>query len=99
MATKTAGSKATTSLTALVWQPSGMNTTDLATLNADILNQVVGSPQGKRAWIENGILFLPDGRGQIQLTPGDYIAVDALGWPIVIPVGNMASVSSSWTHS
>lgn len=104
MAVLTAGTKLTTSLTTLAFQPSGMSTTDFATLMASIqeLPPVAGiggsNTTQKRAWFTNGRLFLPDNRAPagIQVNPGDYIAVDGKGWPIIIP-GNI--FSTSWQHS
>jgi hypothetical protein len=51
------------------------------------------------AFSPSGRLFLPGGRGIIQLKPGDYIGVDHNGWPIVVSSQSIADGSSSWSHS
>lgn len=101
MATKTVGTNASTNLTAIQWQPGGLNKTDAATINA-LIHSVTAVSNYKRARFENGILYLPSrtpAETFIPLEPGDWIAVDAsTGWPIVIPNAVMTA-STSWTHS
>ena len=105
MALKTAGTAATTSLTAIQWQPALASTTlktDLATLIASIRTPVTGAYGAAAAidigYIENGILQLPDKKspGGIRLDPGDWIMVDGAGWVIVVPG---AIFATSWVHS
>ena len=101
MATKTVGTQASTSLVAIQWQPGGLNTTDLATINADI-HSVTAVSNYKRIRIENGILYLPSrpvGDTGIPLVAGDWICVDtSTGWPTVVPNAVMTA-STAWTHS
>lgn len=114
MATLTLGSNATTTLTAIRWIP-GMTTADLATIANAILNdnsQTGGqlaqtAPSAKPIWpgaiSNNGKLYIPN-RGVLQVLPGDYIGVDANGWPILVSAnaiagGSSPSASTSWTHS
>lgn len=104
MALLTAGTKTTTSLSALVWQPSGMSATDFGNLN-ELIKSPPNAPgvggdnvTSPKMWIQNGILFAPGDRsitGQ-RINPGDFILVDGAGWPIVIPKNVF---STSWTHS
>lgn len=105
MATLTAGTKLTTSLTAIQWQPAGVAAADLATINNAMRNPTtgafgVGAATGLGR-LENGFLYLPD-RGQnypgaaIALQPGDWVMVDGKGWPIVVP---NSIFSTSWQHS
>lgn len=107
MATKTAGTKLTTSLTAIQWQPAGISAADLATINNAMRNPTVGafgaSVTGATGCgrLENGFLFLPDRGNQqvtdpIQLQPGDWVMVDGAGWPIVVP---NSIFGTSWQHS
>ena len=103
MALLTAGTKLTTSLKALVWQPSGLNQTDLAALVALITTSVAGaygaSAGTSKGYIENGFLFLPSSDRYpqgLRLKAGDYIMVDGAGNPVVIPTENFAT---SWQHS
>lgn len=101
MATKTAGSKTTTNLTAIQWQPGGLSPTDLATINELIKSNSSNNPPVDSCRIENGFLFFPSHvtAAGYRLSPGDWIMVDALGWPYVVPASNMANAGSSWTHS
>jgi len=44
----------------------------------------------------NGILTLPGGRGQIKLLPGDIVAIDNLGWVIVVSGASISYTGSFW---
>lgn len=98
MAVKTLGSNATTSLSALVYVPGigGMNPADLATLRAikdDIGNAHAVIPS---CFTPAGTLYVPN-RGWLQVRPGDYVAVDSRGWPILLSADTIAN--GPWTHS
>ena len=110
MALKTAGTSATTTLSALVVD-SNFTIADIATLRAAIkynwvfvngayVRQQAGAimPGGIEYVGGNAILTLPGGRGTLQAQPGDYIAVDPNGWPILIAGGSINS-GSGWAHS
>lgn len=99
MATKTAGTNATTSLTALVFVPGigGMNAADQATINNAIKSLNRNLAAVGASFDSTGLLTLPDGRGQIQMKPGDYVCVDNRGWPFVIPADSMNN--GLWTHT
>ncbi len=113
MALLTLGSNGTTTLSALQFLPASSQT-DFAALGALILDdrsQVGGvanaAPSAKPIWpgalSRLGKLFIPN-RGVLNLLPGDYIAVDANGWPILLSAnaiagGSSPSVATSWTHS
>jgi len=103
MATKTAGTHATTSLTALPFLPgynSGMAIADVATINNLIKSQFSNAhgQAGGAYCTPEGVLYMPDQQGMIKLNPGDYVAVDSTtGWPIVI--SKYAIASGPWTHS
>jgi hypothetical protein len=45
----------------------------------------------------NGFVVLPGGRGVIQLLPGDVVAVDAQGWPIVVSAYSITT--GGWTFT
>lgn len=105
MALKTAGTAATTSLTAIQWQPAlatAQLKLDLATLIASIRTPVTGAYGAAAAidlgYIENGMLFLPNQKSPagIRLDAGDWIMVDGAGWVIVVPNSIFAT---SWVHS
>ena len=114
MALLTLGSNATTTLSALKFL-AGMNTTDRAALAALILDdrsqdsgQLANSaPSAKPIWpgafTTDGHLYVPN-RGVLQVLPGDFVAVDANGWPILISRnaiagGTAPSATTSWTHT
>ena len=114
MATLTLGTKTTTTLTAIKFLPS-MSNADLATVQQLILNdnsQTSGqlaatAPSAKPVWpgalSRSGLLYIPN-RGVLKILPGDYIGVDANGWPILLSANAIAggaspSTTTSWTHS
>ena len=114
MATITLGSNGTTTLTALRWVP-GVSAADVATIDEAILSdgsQAGGianaAPSDKPKWPgafsrSSGRLFVPN-RGVLIILPGDYVAVDANGWPILLSAnaiagGSSPSAATSWTHS
>lgn len=105
MTTKTAGTKTTSSLTAIQWNPAGVSAADLATINNAMRTPVTGAWGDNEAigagYLENGILFFPPRqtntiRCSIQLQPLDWVMVDGAGWPIVVP---NSIFSTSWQHS
>jgi hypothetical protein len=100
MALLTAGTKLTTSCSALLFQPSGMSATDLGTLNELIKppSTTVNPVINKKAYIQNGRLFVPGERTPqgYLINPGDYILVDGAGFPFIVP-GEI--FSTSWQHS
>lgn len=99
MATKTLGTAATTTLTALQFQPgwSGAQA-DFATLSALLKDQTAANNVFPAALSQAGQLYLPQTRGIIQLLPGDYVAVDPVtGWPIVLNAA--AAAGASFVHT
>ncbi len=46
----------------------------------------------------NGELFIPN-RGVLKIFPGDYVAVDNSGWPILLSAESIAFPKSSWTFT
>ncbi len=113
MATLTLGTNATTTLTALLFSPV-MSAADFATLQQLILSEgsqaggvANAAPSAKPQWpgglTRDGRLFVPN-RGVLQVLPGDYVGVDANGWPILVSAnaiagGGSPSAATSWTHS
>jgi len=96
MALLTLGTNATTTLSALLFQRGGMNVTDTATLNANVKNdQINGRPIVPGAF-RLGHLVIPN-RGVLQILPGDYVAYDSQGWPILVSANSIAN--GPWTHS
>ncbi len=114
MALKTLGSNGTTTLQAIQFL-AGMNVTDRAALAALILDdQSKDSGQPANAapsakpilpggFSTTGQLFIPN-RGVLQVLPGDWVGVDANGWPILLSANAIAggaapSAATSWTHT
>lgn len=96
MALKTLGSNATNSLNALVFG-TNLSAADMATLQQSIKDDKInGNPIYPGAMSSNGTLYIPN-RGLLQVLPGDYVGVDANGWPILLSSATIAA--TGWTHS
>jgi hypothetical protein len=101
MATRTLGTNATTTLTALL-ATAAPSAADFATVSQSIKNDLTNGPQGLGAgiigggWQEPGILIIPN-RGILQVLPGDYVGVDSTGWPILVSA--YAIANGPWSHS
>jgi hypothetical protein len=98
MATGTLGTNLTTSLTALNWNNMSA-VADVAAIGALIKGQDSAANISPGAFAKSGRLHFPGRKGFLLLLPGDYIGVDANGWPIVVSSQSIASGSTSWTHN
>lgn len=103
MATSTLGTTANNDLTAVPFSPSSqvLLPADMATINQAILDdQNVAHPQaslsGVGGFSYNGLLYVPN-RGVLKVLPGDWVGVDANGWPILVSAYSIAT--GGWTHS
>jgi hypothetical protein len=99
LATKTLGTNATNSLVAVKYLPgynSGMSAADQATIQNDILDDLINSHPQLAGAFQSGQLFIPN-RGILQVLPGDWVGVDSTGWPILVSANAIAS--GPWTHS
>lgn len=104
MATHTLGTTSDTALTAVTWLPgagSGISAADMATIANGIWRQsAIGTSTPQivpGAFAPNGLLFLPENRGVIQLHPGDVVGLDTTaGWPIVVSKYAIGIGSSLW---
>jgi hypothetical protein len=45
-----------------------------------------------------GLLFIPN-RGVLKVFYGDWIGVDANGWPVLLSARAIQNGTTSWTHS
>lgn len=98
MALLTLGTTSTSALGALV-MTGAMVPADLALLQLQIKNDLVnGNPVWPGAFSQDGLLFIPN-RGVLKVLPGDYVGVDATGWPILVSANAIASGSTEWAHS
>jgi hypothetical protein len=102
MATSTFGTTAQTSMTGLKFLPgynSGMAAADIATIQN--LIRADGNPAHPMVsgghFSADGLLFIPGGRGVLKMKPGDWVAVDSQGWPILVSANSIAS--SNWVHN
>lgn len=96
MALKTLGTAANNTLAALVALDGSFSQADIATVRANIKNDVVnGNPIWPDAY-RSGVLFIPN-RGFLMVRAGDYIAYDSTGWPILLSA--TAAASAAWVHS
>ena len=99
MATRTLGTNATTTLTAVLYANggAGLLAADIATINANIKNDLVnGLPLIPTGFDVKGLLYIPN-RGVLQILPGDFVAVDSQGWPILLSKNSAAN--GPWTHT
>lgn len=97
MALLTAGTDATTSLSAQAFSPTA-TIADVASFAAYIKDdQNPAHPTMPTAYGTNGLLYVPN-RGILKILPGDYVMVDTTtGWPILVSA--YAIASGPWTHS
>ena len=111
MATRTLGTSATTSLTALS-QTGNALPADVATLRAAIkwdgtfvnaawVRIQAGAifPGGYEFVGGEGLLHVPR-RGVLKVLEGDYVGVDPNGWPILVSGWSInGGGSTGWTHT
>lgn len=95
MALGTLGTVANNTLPSLRWRP-GVSQADIATIARNIKDQSNPThPIWPGGFTNEGKLFLPNGRGTILLKPGDVIAYDNFGWPVVVSSESLAG-GASW---
>lgn len=96
MALVTLGTAAQTTLSALAWN-KGALAADVGSIIRNIKDDNInGRPIYAGAFGRDGRLWIPN-RGFLNLEPGDYVAFDATGWPILL--SNIAAASASWVHT
>lgn len=99
MATKTLGTTANNSLTALAFL-QGIGS--LAAADAAAINNAIKDDLNPAHPIAGGFsqgtgrLYVPN-RGQLVILPGDWVGVDSQGWPILVSANSIAN--AAWTHS
>lgn len=100
MATVTMGSPANNTFTALPFSAYAGATAaaDIATIANAILDDLKNTnPVFPGAFSQKGLLYVPN-RGVLKVLPGDYVAVDTVGWPILVSARS-AATAASWTHT
>lgn len=99
MATQTLGTTTTIILTALRFAKSNLPA-DVATINANIKDdkiKVAGQHPilAGDSYSLSGQLYIPN-RGILNMLPGDVVAVDNNGWPILVSADSIAFGSTRW---
>ena len=98
MALVTLGTNATTSLQAVRWAGAGsVSNVDIGALNALIKDDKINSHPIGSVDLIAGQLFIPNRSGVLQVLAGDYIGVDANGWPVLVSAYSIAT--GGWTHT
>jgi hypothetical protein len=98
MTTKTLGTNATTTLTAVQWLPT-LSDADVASINALIFDaQVIANSGVQRPIValgKGGTLYVPS-RGTLQLQPNDWVCVDpTCGAVFALPYNAVASAAGA----
>jgi hypothetical protein len=102
MSTITGGTTTTSNLTGIVVpsKSSGATThflpADIATINNLIKDDLNNLHPIVKGAFRNEILIIPN-RGPLLVLPGDYVFVDANGWPILVSAHSIAT--GGWTHT
>ena len=83
MALNTFGTAANDSLSALQWDEVSA-VADVALIAAGIKDDLnPASPLVPGGFTKNGMLYVPN-RGVLKLRPGDWVAIDDTGWPVLV---------------
>jgi hypothetical protein len=99
MATKTFGTTTTTILTAVQFAKS-LLPADVATIQQLIKNDQIAAAGSHPiysgdAFSLSGQLYIPN-RGVLNMLPGDVVAVDNNGWPILVSSNSISFGSTRW---
>ena len=104
MALLTLGTSANNILNAIQFASSGAGIlpADFASIVNGIKNDKIDAagahPRVPEALSYSGILTIPN-RGYLQVLPGDFVAFDSDGWPILISGSSIGYGSTDWVHS
>lgn len=95
--TNTLALNANITLSAITMNSPG--STAFANHLGDINNLIKGPNTGRSVSgaISNGFLHIP-GRGDLKVLPGDVVAVDNLGWPILVSATSIAN-GTDWSYN
>lgn len=69
---------------------------DFATVEQAILDDTNRLLIVHGSWSKHGVLYVPN-RGFLTVKPGDWVAVDNRGWPILLSADTIAN--GLWTHA
>jgi len=77
--------------------PANQTPVDVAAIANIIKNDLInGRPIFPGAYAQSGLLYIPN-RGVLQCRPGDYVAVDNQGWPILVSANSITN--GNWTKT
>ena len=95
--TDTLGLNANITLTAVTMNSLG--SVAYANQLGDVNNAIKGPNTGHSVpgALSNGFLHIP-GRGDLKVLPGDVVAVDNLGWPILVSATSIAN-GTDWVYT
>lgn len=99
MATHTLTTSVALTCVAFSPAPGVLSQADLATISQLIKNDLSGSahPTIPGSFCREGFLYVPRRSSQLQVFPGDVVAVDANGWPILVSAYSIAT--GGWTFT
>lgn len=101
MAVRTLGTTAQTTLSAIRIGADVLDA-DWATIMNGIKDDKIGIAGShlrlNQALVKSGQLVIPN-RGIVQVFPGDYVAIDSDGWPILISASSIGYGSTNWVHT
>src|SRR5712672_2374708 len=87
-------------LTAVTWTGDGaqLSAADLAAVAVLIKDDLnVAHPLIPGSFVKEGRLFIPNRQGVLIILPGDVIAVDSRGFPILVSKDSIAN--GNWTYA
>ena len=99
MATKTLGTTAQTSLTAIAFLAGygQVPNADFAAISALIKDDInVAHPLISASFTQDGQLFIPN-RGVLRVLPGDWVGVSSRGFPYLVSKDDIAN--GNWVHT
>jgi hypothetical protein len=96
----TVGTTANNSLQCLIFPPTAATSAaDLATIAQGIKDDLNNlHPIYPGAYAQNGLLYVPN-RGVLRVLAGDFVAIDAQGWPILLSANTIAAAGAPWVHT
>jgi hypothetical protein len=97
MAVGTLGTSTTSGLVSINGWTASTAVADVANVAVRIKDDLnVAHPTWPGAFMKDGLLYYPN-RGVLKVLPGDYVGVDANGWPVLVSKYSIAT--GGWTHS
>lgn len=93
----TLGTNAVNTLNALTFNPANP-VADVAAIANNIKAQNTVGRIVPGGYSKNGRVHFPGRQGFLLLLPGDYIAYDGVGWPIIVSGFSIAN-GGGWSHT